>query len=177
MDKDYHTKKTATIGGTFDALHAGHQEYIRLAFEYADRVFIYVNSDEYARPQKCYEVQPLALRISQLRAYLRNLGISDSTYEIRRLNALKELEQDFQNEEIHLAVVVPEYYPLVQNLNQLRIQNNQKPVLILVKERTRDSQNGDISSSAIHLACGHQFAPTSNGKALTSASEIALQQE
>ena len=44
----------ALVFGTFDQLHAGHQDYIAKAFTLADQVVIMVMSDEASRPTKIY---------------------------------------------------------------------------------------------------------------------------
>ena len=144
--------RIAAIGGTFDTLHPGHKEYIQLAFEYADRVIIYVNSDDYVTPKKSYEVLKFGQRVYQLKNYISSLGISKDFYEIRQLTELKCVEYDYLNEKIDLAIITPEYYHLLRRLNQQRLDAGKNPVMIIVKERTRDTNNSDISSSAIRHA-------------------------
>jgi pantetheine-phosphate adenylyltransferase len=143
--------RVATGGGTFDTLHLGHQHYLRTAFEHADRVVLYVSSDEYAKAKKVYEVRPYHLRVRRLESFIINkLRINRDRYEIRQLSTLAQVKNDLLKEDIHIALVVPEYYALLRRINKERMDNGKKGILILVKERTRDHKNGDLSSTAIH---------------------------
>jgi len=145
------SERIVTGGGTFDTLHEGHQEYIRIVFEYADRVLLYVSSDEYAKAQKVYEVKPYYLRVKRLENFIINkLRINRDRYEIRQLNTTAQIKTDLLNEDIHIALVVPEHYALLRRINKARMDRGKKGILILVKERTRDHNNGDISSTALH---------------------------
>jgi len=145
--------RIATIGGTFDTLHAGHREYIRLAFEYADQVIIYVNSDEYTNGKKLYSVRPYNRRVARLLDFVREIEC-ENRCTIRCLHELTQLEADYlgtngHDEKIDMAIVSPEYYDFFLNLNRAREAQGKKSLLILVKPRKKDPQNGDISSSAI----------------------------
>jgi len=148
-------ERIATIGGTFGILHEGHKEYIQLAFEYVDRVLIYVNSDEYTNGKKHYSVHPFEHRVDQLKAFIKQIGC-ENRCEIHRLNNLKELETDYLEtedlkEKIYMAIVSPEYYDFFLRLNNAREARGMNSILILVKPRKRDNGN-DISSSLIrHL--------------------------
>jgi cytidyltransferase-like protein len=146
-------KHLATIGGTFDILHAGHEEYIKLAFEYADRVMIYVTSDKNVEYRKRYIVRPFEFRVEQLKSFIRSIGC-ENRYEIRRLHKLDDLESEHINtksfgEKISMVVVSPEYYNFFLSLNRTRVCRNMKSFLILVKLRKRDDINSDISSSGM----------------------------
>ena len=89
-------RRVATIGGTFDGLHAGHKEYIRLAFEFADNVTIYVKSDEYDQRKKfrvmTYEYHK---RINDIKGFLHSIGVDKVRYRLRELLNLSELENDY----------------------------------------------------------------------------------
>lgn len=142
-----------TIGGTFDTLHKGHKEYVRLAFQFADRVLIYVSSDEYVHEKKDYIVRPYETRVKRLKDFIEEIR-SAHRCEIRCLHKLEELESDYlENKDIrnniYMAVVPPEYYDFFLNLNYTREARGMQPFLILVKLRKRDFKNGDFSSSAI----------------------------
>ncbi len=157
-------ERIVTGGGTFDTLHLGHQQYLRTAFEYADRVVLYVSSDKYAKAKKVYEVRPYHLRVKRLEKFIINkLGITQDRYEIRQLNTLAQIKDDLLNEDIHIALVVPEYYALLRRINKARMDHGKKGILILVKERTRDQKNGDLSSTAIHHSLIEQRRYSSNG--------------
>lgn len=159
------SERIVTGGGTFDTLHAGHQEYIRTVFEYAGRVLLYVSSDEYAKAKKVYQVKPYHLRVKRLENFIINkLRVNRDRYEIRQLNTLAQIKNDLLNEDIHIALVVPEYYALLRRINKARMDRGKKGVLILVKERTRDYKNGDLSSTAIHQRLIKRRNPTDGGK-------------
>lgn len=158
-----HQKLIVTIGGTFDTLHKGHKEYIRLAFEYADRVLIYVNSNEYVKPKKSYDVRPYRLRVKRLKNFISKIGISEERYEIRQLNTVAQVKNDYLKEDIHIAIVIPEYYAMFRRINQQRMAKGKQGILILVKERTRDHKNGDLSSTEIHRRLIARRQNSSNG--------------
>jgi len=157
------SERIVTGGGTFDTLHAGHQEYIRTVFEYAGRVLLYVSSDEYAKTKKIYEVRPYNFRVKRLVNFITKLGIAKDRYEIRQLKTLTQIKNDLFNEDVHIAVVVPEYYTLLHRINKYRMDYGKKGILILVKERTRDQKNGDLSSTAIHRDLIERRQHSSNG--------------
>jgi len=135
----------ATIGGTFNKLHRGHKEYIKLAFDYAKNVLIYVNSDEYAVKNK--EHHPISFykkRENELKEYIeRHLEENrlERSYEIKCLNNKQELEADFLHganlrKRISMVIVIPEYYETFSEINKLRQISGSKNFLILVKQRT-----------------------------------------
>ncbi len=143
-------ERIATIGGTFDTLHAGHKEYIQLAFEFADRVWIYVSSDEFASGQKKYPVQPYEIRLEKLLEHLHQT-VEHGRYQIRRLHGLGELQKDYLEaaelrDKIYAAIVSPEYYDYFQNLNCLREIRGLRSFLTVVKRRTLTKDKHDLSS-------------------------------
>ncbi len=146
-------KLFATIGGTFDTLHAGHKEYIQLAFTYADHVLVYVSSDDYAYRNKNYRARSYEFRVQQLMNFIRELGC-EKRYEIRCLHNLEQLKTDYLetdglNGKICIAIVSPEYYEFFLRINQAREALGMKTFLILVKLRKLDREKRDISSSVI----------------------------
>jgi cytidyltransferase-like protein len=120
--KNSSSERVATIGGTFDALHTGHKEYIKLSFEFADYVIIYVNSDEYDQ-RKRFNMKSYDKRVHALRDFIFKIGVDPTRYEFRKLSSRSQLEEDYLSEEIHFAIVVPEYYQLLRSMNELRTKN------------------------------------------------------
>lgn len=140
----------ATIGGTFDTLHAGHKEYIRIAFDFAEHVRIYVSADEFAHGYKKYAVRPYEARVEKLTEYLQQ-NYEYRRFQIRRLRSLEDLREDFLDtpglrELLRLAIVTPEYYDFFQELNRQREARGLKSFLTLVKQRTLTRDRRDLSS-------------------------------
>lgn len=134
-------KTIATIGGTFDTLHRGHKEYIRLAFAHADYVLIYVTSDEYARNLKNYHVRARELRIKNLHAFLKGFGIPSERYDTREIKALDQLTDELASANINLSIIGPEYLNLFDAINLKRTENGKIGIEVWIKPRTRDAQN------------------------------------
>lgn len=152
---DSKQQRIATIGGTFDTLHAGHKEYIRLAFEFVERVWIYVSTDEHANSRKRYVVQPYEDRVEKLEEYL-DQNVESSRYQIRRLRNMDELQRDYLEtpelrENLFLAVVSPEYYDFFQDLNGKREARGLHSFLTLVKRRTLTADKRDLSSFEVRM--------------------------
>jgi pantetheine-phosphate adenylyltransferase len=147
-------ERVVTIGGTFDAMHLGHQEYIRLAFEFGDHVIIYVNSDEYAQGSKEYQITCYEQRVKGLKNFIDRMGLYKS-YQIRCLHKQDELKADYLKDpdlakKQVLAIVSPEYYSNFLELNRLREAQCLNSFLIMVKPRTRSRPHDILSTTPLH---------------------------
>jgi len=145
----------ASVGGTFDTLHPGHKEYLLLAFEFADRVMIYVSSDEYCKNKKQYEVRQYATRVQELKDFLVEHNLQNRC-EIRCLYHQDVLIVDYLSnpdlgEKIDMAIIGPEYCDFFRELNCKRKELGMRNFLILIKERVyyKNDSTKDISSFKI----------------------------
>ncbi|MGH7494109.1 MAG: adenylyltransferase/cytidyltransferase family protein [bacterium] len=157
-------ERIATSGGTFDTLHSGHKEYLCLAFDFAERVRIYVTSDNYVKSKKNYKALPYHTRVKKLKKLLNTLGVDKNRYEIRQLESIAQVKNELFHDDIYVAIVVPEYYALLRHVNKKRLDNGKNRILILVKERTRDHNHGDLSSTVIRRTLKRRSECTSNGR-------------
>lgn len=65
------------VGGTFDGLHAGHQYFLKSAFQKSVRVTIGLTSEKYIRKYKKNKgVSPYSIRYRALTAWLRKEGLA-----------------------------------------------------------------------------------------------------
>lgn len=149
MNTKSHT--IACIGGTFDALHAGHKEYIQMAFAAADFVLIYLASNRCVQREKKYDVRSYDDRCLRLLHYLTESGIPPSRYQIRQLKTKKQLFTDLAAESFHLAIVAPEYEFIFRRINRMRKKNRVDPVKVIGKKRTCDSEHHEISSTEMRF--------------------------
>lgn len=156
-----HEERLVTIGGTFDTLHTGHKAYIRLAFEYADRVLIYVTSDEYINGKKNYAVRPYSYRVDKLEGFIQEIEC-ENRYRIRCLHSQDDLITDFiekpdLKKNLYMTIISSEYYDLFFEINRTREEKGIKSFLILVKPRSLNPTNSDISSHEVRelLRCPH----------------------
>ena len=147
-------KRIATIGGTFDALHRGHQEYIKKAFDKADYVIIYMSTNEYLqyRKTKNYQVKPYEERYNQLEIFVKQLGC-ENRCEIRPHNKEDDFSVAFLNEftrhdTVYMAIVSPEYENRFSEINRLREAKGLESIELVVKPRLRDGKN-DLSSGTV----------------------------
>lgn len=171
-------ERIVTIGGTFDTLHTGHKEYIRLAFEFADHVWIYVSSDAYANEQKRYPVRPYEARIEELKDFLSQ-NIACRQYHVRCLSSLKELQRDYLESPelsrcVYMAIVSPEYYDFFQTLNVVRETRGLKSFLTLVKRRTLTLDLRDLSSTEVRkrLPINGKYAPLEKSREQLLACQV-----
>ncbi len=149
MNTKSHT--IACIGGTFDALHAGHKEYIQMAFAAADFVLIYLASNRCVQREKKYDVRSYRDRCKRLKNYLTESNIAPDRYQIRQIKSRNQLENELAEENVHKAVVVAEYTDMIKRINERRKANNLHPIQMLIKDRTRDELHHDISSTEMRF--------------------------
>jgi len=154
-NQNHKKKRIATIGGTFDALHRGHQEYIKKAFADADYTVIYLSTNEYLqyRKTKNYQVKPYEERYQRLENFVKQLGC-ENRCEIRPHNKEDDFSVAYLNEftqpDTHyMALVSPEYESRFSEIDQLRKAKGLPKIEIVVKQRFRDQNNTDLSSGAI----------------------------
>ena len=141
-------KRTAIIGGTFNELHQGHKDYVKLAFEYAEEIYIFLSSDDYAQICKSCLVEPYHIRKKYLENYIKEIN-GFKKYSIYELDSEYSLIHFCLKNEITMAVVSPEYYLLFQRINRIREDEAKPPLLLLVKQRTKTSEGFNITSTLI----------------------------
>lgn len=144
MNTKSHT--VACIGGTFDALHAGHKNYIRLAFKHADYVIIHLSSDCYAQKRKRYYVRSFETRTKRLRDFLTRIGIQQNHYELKKIDSQDELENALVYTNAQYAVIVREYEYMFQQINQKRLEQGKERISLIIKRRAPH-----LSSTAIYF--------------------------
>jgi cytidyltransferase-like protein len=64
--------KTVAVGGTFDEFHKGHRILLKTAFKFGKKVIIGLVTDDFAQKmKKPHEIAPFAVRLEELKAFLR----------------------------------------------------------------------------------------------------------
>jgi cytidyltransferase-like protein len=156
MSNQNRQKRIVTVGGTFDTLHQGHKEYIKLAFEFSDYVIIYISTNEYLNSKKTgrknYQVRPYEERYNKLAEFVKEIGCENKC-EIRRHNHEDDFKTAYLNEftqrdVIYMSMISPDYYDRFREVNRLRENNGMNGILLIIKPRYRVG-NIDLSSSSI----------------------------
>lgn len=138
---------TATVGGTFDALHAGHERYLEIGCSLAYNVHVHLTSDEFAAVLKSYPVKPFEVRRSQLLAFFEKRACADRV-EIHALHSNDELRAFAIAERVGVAVVEPAYVTLFLEINRQRRALGIAELCLLIKPRSEDA-DGELSSTRI----------------------------
>jgi len=147
MEFDGSKRYICIIGGTFDSMHQGHQDYIKLAFNFSQKVYLLLSINKYIQKFKMYKVKPYYIRFINVKKYIEKIGYKHN-YKIFPLHSESYLFKFcLKHSEISLAIVTPEYYPLFMKINELREKNGISNFLILIKPRTRTLEGFDLSSS------------------------------
>lgn len=140
--------ETATVGGTFHAMHIGHERYIEIGFGIAEKVYVHVTSDEYAKRLKNYSVKPYKIRLAQVQEFLDRMGWSSRSI-IQELNSENTLRNFCMSSDFSVAVVEPKYFEFFKEMNLKRKQKELEQFCILLKPRTVVSSNIEISSAML----------------------------
>jgi cytidyltransferase-like protein len=139
--------KIATVGGTFQALHEGHKRYLVIALAVAERVHIWITSDEYARYTKPYDVLPYPERKARVEQFLRDTNVIHRTV-VHELASVRTLAEFVTRSEVDVAVVEPRYLAPFQRLSDRCRAKRGAELAILVKPRTRLGEE-ELSSTAL----------------------------
>jgi cytidyltransferase-like protein len=139
--------RTGTIGGTFQAMHLGHRQYLSLALRLADTIHIFLTSDRYASTHKEYPVASFDVRSKEIWSFLASIGITDRII-IHELSSFDQLEKFMTTTALDVALVEPQYLDLFQSFNCIRSQSKMDEFCIVLKPRTK-VDGLDISSTAL----------------------------
>ena len=138
--------RLASVGGTFDALHKGHWFLLEEAFKLSDRVLIGLTTDEFAREFHNHYLDCYEKRLSELKRFLRERGLSHRA-EIIPLD--DPYGPTIDSEEIEGIVVSEETEPRAEEINRMRAARGLKPLLIFCIKMILAEDGKPISSTRI----------------------------
>ena len=150
------------VGGTFDYLHIGHQELLRIAFLAAGdngEVIIGLSSDEFA-VRKNHPVRPYDIRKKELEAWISAAGFT-AVYGIEPLYDAfgPTLTLDFD-----VLAVSYETYQTGELINEKRKKAGKKEVALSVVSCVTADDGKEVSTSRIYHGEIDRFGKTEEKK-------------
>lgn len=134
------------LGGTFYPLHKGHKELIRKAFQIAGptgTVFIGITSKNMIQQKGM--LTSFEHRKQEIEKFLKKENfLKQSTIQQLTNKYGPTLEKDFD-----AIIVSPETKPTAEEINEMRIQRNKKPLEIILTPFILSEDGKPISSTRI----------------------------
>ena len=142
------TFRKVAVAGTFDELHKGHKALLAKAFEVGEHVLIGLCSDDFIKTmKKSHVTAPYALRLNELRAFLRESGFSARAKIISLSDAFGPA---LTSTDIEALVVSRETEPTAQEINKRRREAGLFPLEVIVVGLVSSENNSPISTTRIH---------------------------
>lgn len=139
--------KLVAVGGTFDEFHKGHRALLKRAFEVGERALLGLCTDDFAEKMgKPHEIAPFAVRLEELRSFLRKNGWLDSAEIIPLQDPYGPTITD---QTIDAIVVSRETESRAAEINEKRVENNLKPLDIVVIDMVNAENYDPISTTRI----------------------------
>ena len=148
---------TVALGGTFDHLHKGHQNLLRTAFKISNHIVIGLTTDSLLIHKKHYKlIQSYEEREVSLKRFInKEYYLSEKIFSIIPLKDL--FGPAISEPKIDVLVCSNETYRGCLKINQIRINNGLKPVMIMIIPLTLNSSGKKLSSTdiraEIHQEC------------------------
>jgi pantetheine-phosphate adenylyltransferase len=140
------------LGGTFDHLHEGHKELIRMASHLGEKIYVGLTEPCLTRHKRAHEkIENYSVREDKLINYLENeLCLPQERYEIL---SLKDFSGPSLNDETLRALICStETYPNAEKINHFRRRRHKDPLIIIVIPLIQNSKGKKLSSTDIRLS-------------------------
>ncbi len=141
------TFKTVAVGGTFDEFHKGHRTLLKVAFEVGKRVLIGLCTDDFVeRMRKPHEAAPFAVRLEELKGFLRKNGWLERAEIVPLHNAYGVT---LTSRELEAIVVSRETEATAREINEKRKAKGLPALGIIVVEMVLAENCDPISTTRI----------------------------
>jgi pantetheine-phosphate adenylyltransferase len=139
--------KLVALGGTFDALHAGHRQLLSKAFKLGDVVLIGVTSDRLVTTlHKKHRVRPFSGRVRDLNSYLKTRHWLTRA----RVTALSEpYGPAARRKRLQALIVSRGTVASGRRLNRLRRQKGLQPLDLIVIDLLQAADGKPISTTRV----------------------------
>ncbi|MGD0803296.1 MAG: pantetheine-phosphate adenylyltransferase [Candidatus Bathyarchaeia archaeon] len=139
--------KMVTVAGTFDSMHKGHWLLLDEAFNVSDKVVIGITTDRFAvAMKKPHDIDPYDVRLEEVKKYLHKKGLLKRA-TIFPLNDPYGPSTDDGG--IEGIMVSEETEPRAEEINQIRVNKGEKPLLIFVMKMVLADDGKPISSTRV----------------------------
>ncbi len=135
--------RKVAVGGTFDRLHAGHRELLRVAFTSGEKVLIGLTSDSIARKKGAESYEK---RLAELKRFLAEEGFTEQAEIVKLEDYYGPAVSDAELEAI---VVTEETLARAKEINALRRKRGLKELEIIVVPLLLAQDGKPISSRRI----------------------------
>jgi len=141
--------KLVAVGGTFDEFHKGHRALLKRAFEVGERALLGLCTDEFVeKMRKPHKIAPFAVRLEELRSFLRKNGWLDRAEIIPLQDPFGPTLTD---QKIDAIIVSRETESRADEINEKREEKNLKPLDIIVIDMINAENYDPISTTRIRL--------------------------
>jgi cytidyltransferase-like protein len=136
-----------TVAGTFDVMHKGHWFLLDEAFNVSDRVIIGITTDRFAASMhKPHDIDTYEVRLGVVKEYLHSKGL------VRRATFFP-LDDPYgpaiNDGGIEGILVSEETEARAEEINQIRVNKGEKPLLIFVMKMILADDGKPISSTRV----------------------------
>lgn len=140
---------SVAVGGTFDRLHKGHKELLRMAFKMGHKVIIGVTSDNMvARSKGDSVISSFEERRRKLEEWIKKEGMHEKAeYEVIMIDDVYGTA--IYDEDLEALVVSEETFQRALTINKLRIKRGLKPLVVVVVPMVLAYNGKPISSTRI----------------------------